>query len=105
MKPVFFSLLIAKESGLRLTEVKTFLKTNFRYYINSKTTGKRKQILLKQELGDDLGVFILNLQVIKIACRVRVDYLKKQNHVFFTVFQNKFLKHDFNIILKLNNRT
>ena len=87
MKPIFFSLLIAKESGLRLTDVKTFLKTNFRYYINSKTTGRRKQILLKQELGDDLGVFILNLQIIKIACRVRSSGLfQKVKSPFFHSF-------------------
>ena len=44
-------------------------------------------------------------QEIKVACRVRVAYLKEQNHQFFTVFLHKILKHVFNIILKLNNHT
>ena len=39
----------------------------------------------------------------KVACSVRVACLKESNHRFFTVFPNKFLKHVFNIILKLNN--
>ena len=42
-------------------------------------------------------------EILKVACRVRVAYLKEWNHQFFTVFPNKFLKHVFNIILKLNN--
>ena len=41
----------------------------------------------------------------KVACRVRVAYLKEQNYQFFTVFLNKFLKHVFNTILKSNNHT
>ena len=41
----------------------------------------------------------------KVVCRVRVTYLKEWNQQFFTVFLNKFLKHVFNIILKLNNLT
>ena len=45
------------------------------------------------------------LKTIKVACRVRVAYLKEENHQFFTVFLNKFLKHVFNTILKLNNHT
>ena len=32
-----------------------------------------------------------------------VAHLKEQNHQFFTVSLNKFLKHVFNIVLKLNN--
>ena len=40
----------------------------------------------------------------KVACRVRVAYLKEQNHHFFTVFLNKFLEHIFNNILKLTKR-
>ena len=40
---------------------------------------------------------------VKVARRVRVAYLKEQNHNFFTVFLNKLLKHVFHIILKLNN--
>ena len=39
---------------------------------------------------------------IKVACRVRVAYLKEKNH-HFSVFLNKLLKHVFNIILKLND--
>ena len=40
--------------------------------------------------------------LVKVACRVRVAYLKESNHHFFTVFRNKFLKHVFDITLKLN---
>ena len=36
---------------------------------------------------------------------VGVAYLKEKNHQFSTVFLNKFLKHVFNIIFKLNNIT
>ena len=42
---------------------------------------------------------------LKVTCRVRLAYLKWSNHQFFTVFLNKFLKHIFNIVLKLNNHT
>ena len=42
--------------------------------------------------------------LIKVACRVRIAYLKEQNQ-FATAFINKFLKHVFNIIFKLNNPT
>ena len=41
--------------------------------------------------------------ILKVACRVRLAYLKEENHLFFTVFLNKFLKYVFKIILKLNN--
>ena len=47
--------------------------------------------------------WIENYKLFKVARRVQVAYLKEQNQQFFTVFQNKFLKHVFNIILKLNN--
>ena len=36
---------------------------------------------------------------------VRVTYLKEYNHHFFSIFLNKFLKHVFNIALKLFNHT
>ena len=49
--------------------------------------------------------WIENYKLFKVARRVQVAYLKEQNQQFFTVFQNKFLKHVFNIILKLNNLT
>ena len=41
--------------------------------------------------------------ILKVACRVRVAYLKEYNQQFFTVVLNKYLKHVFNIVLKLNN--
>ena len=45
----------------------------------------------------------INETYLKVACRVRVAYLKEQNHYFFLVFLSRFLKHVFNSILKLNN--
>ena len=41
--------------------------------------------------------------ILKVACRVPVAYLKEYNQQFFTVVLNKYLKHVFNIVLKLNN--
>ena len=41
--------------------------------------------------------------ILKVACRVPVAYLKEYNQQFFTVVLNKYLKHVFNIVLKLSN--
>ena len=41
--------------------------------------------------------------ILKVACRVPVAYLKEYNQQFFTGVLNKYLKHVFNIVLKLNN--
>ena len=43
------------------------------------------------------------MEGIKVAWRVQVVYFKEQNQQFFSVFLNKYLKHVFNIVLKLNN--
>ena len=58
--------------------------------------------LFKLELSFQLFYRSSACLMIKVACRVRVAYLKDQYHDFFTIFRNKFLKHVFNIILKLN---
>ena len=45
------------------------------------------------------NVVIFIQTILKVACRVRVAYLKEENHHFSTVFLNKFLKHVFNLVL------
>ena len=85
------------------------LRTKFQSTIKKKKKRKkkteRKKAWLNISIRNRKLEFGFQPCYIKEASRVRVAYLKELNHQFFTITLNKFLKHVFNILLKLSNHT